>query len=62
MTRKTILKFGAVEHAEAGDLPGFEEASRALFAGDEAGFAGRLRQWPADVGDYLASLSVQGAG
>ncbi|MBN8791034.1 MAG: DUF2239 family protein [Stenotrophomonas nitritireducens] len=48
--------------ALAGDLPGFEEACRALFAGDEAGFAGRLRQWPADVGDYLASLSVQGAG
>jgi uncharacterized cupin superfamily protein len=23
MTRKTILKFGAVEHAEAGDLPGW---------------------------------------
>jgi len=46
----------------AGDLPGFEEASRALFAGDEAAFAERLRQWPADVGDYLASLSAQGAG
>lgn len=46
----------------AGDLPGFEEASRALFAGDEAGFAGHLRQWPADVGDYLASLSAHGAG
>lgn len=48
--------------ALAGDLPGFEEASRALFAGDEAAFAERLRQWPADVGDYLASLSAQGAG
>lgn len=48
--------------ALAGDLPGFEEASRALFAGDEAAFAGFLRQWPADVGDYLASLSAQGAG
>ncbi|TIW75644.1 MAG: hypothetical protein E5V53_30490, partial [Mesorhizobium sp.] len=23
MTRPTILKFGAVEHAEAGDLPGW---------------------------------------
>ena len=46
----------------AGDLPGFEEASRALFAGDEAGFAGHLRQWPADVGDYLVSLSAHGAG
>lgn len=48
--------------ALAGDLPGFEEASRALFAGDAAGFAERLRHWPADVGGYLASLSVQGVG
>ncbi len=48
--------------ALAGDLPGFEEASRALFAGDAAAFAGHLRQWPADVGDYLASLSEQVAG
>ncbi|MQP75565.1 DUF2239 family protein [Stenotrophomonas sp. MYb238] len=48
--------------ALAGDLPGFEEASRALFAGDAAGFAERLRQWPADVRDYLASLSAHDAG
>jgi len=48
--------------ALAGDLPGFEEASRALFAGDEAGFAERIGQWPADVGAYLASLSVHAAG
>lgn len=42
----------------AGDLPGFEAASRALFAGDAAGLAECLRQWPVDVGDYLASLSA----
>lgn len=48
--------------ALAGDLPGFEEASRALFAGDAAGFAGRIGQWPADVGAYLTSLSADDAG
>ena len=46
----------------AGDLPGFEEASRALFAGDTAALAMHFRQWPADVGNYLASLSVHDAG
>jgi len=33
----------------AGDLPGFEEASRALFAGDERRFERLVRGWPADV-------------
>ena len=46
----------------AGDLPGFEEASRALFAGDAAAFAARVGQWPADIGAYLASLSVPPGG
>lgn len=35
--------------AIAGDLPGYEEALRALFAGDEAGFAARIAAWPQDV-------------
>ena len=33
----------------AGDLPGFEEATRALFAGDERRFEQLVRGWPADV-------------
>ena len=36
--------------AMAGDLPGFEEASRALFAGDAAGFATRIAGWPEPEG------------
>ncbi|MBN8798454.1 MAG: DUF2239 family protein, partial [Stenotrophomonas nitritireducens] len=48
--------------ALAGDLPGFEEASRALFAGDTAALAMHFRQWPGDVGNYLASLSANDAG
>lgn len=43
----------------AGDLPGFEEASRLLFAGDEAGFARSIARWPQDLRDYLGSMSAE---
>lgn len=39
--------------AIAGDLPNFEEASRALFAADHAAFDARTAGWPADVRDEL---------
>ena len=42
--------------ALAGDLPGFEAASRALFADDTAGFAALLADWPADVRDHLLAM------
>ncbi len=35
--------------AMAGNLPGFEEASRALFAGDRQRLEKLLRRWPKDV-------------
>ena len=40
----------------AGDAPGFEEASRALFAGDAAAFAAQIAGWPADVRAHLQKL------
>lgn len=40
----------------AGDLPGFEEASRALYAGDRDAFAARTADWPADVRAYADRL------
>jgi hypothetical protein len=40
-----------------GDLPGYEEAARALFAGDREGFAKRLGAWPDDLAAYLLRLS-----
>ena len=43
--------------AIGGGLPGFEEASRALFAQDGAAFAHRTAHWPADVKDHLAWLA-----
>lgn len=39
--------------AMAGDRPGFEEAARALFAGDRSGLAARLSHWPADIGEEV---------
>lgn len=40
----------------AGHEPGFEEASRALFAGDQAGFDAMIAAWPADVQTHLKKL------
>ena len=41
----------------AGDRPGFEEACRALFAGDAEGLAARMAGWPADVRDHARRLA-----
>jgi uncharacterized protein len=35
--------------AMAGDAPGFEEASRALFAGDRGRLSSLMAPWPADI-------------
>jgi hypothetical protein len=43
--------------ALAGDLPGYEEATRALFAGDHARLDEVITQWPGDVADYIRRLS-----
>lgn len=43
--------------AIGGDLAGFEEASRALFAEDAADFSRKIAHWPVDVQTYLAWLS-----
>ena len=44
--------------AIASSLEGFEEAARALFAGDQVRFAARVALWPADVGSYLQTLAA----
>lgn len=41
----------------AGDLPGFEAMSRALFASDWVGFAASMDDWPADVRRYALRLA-----
>ncbi len=48
--------------AIAGDLPGFEEAARALFAIDRSRFDPLIAGWPEDVAAHLRKLSEQGWG
>jgi hypothetical protein len=43
--------------AMAGDLPHFEEASRALFADDRRRFASLIAAWPDDVRDHIVRLA-----
>jgi uncharacterized protein len=43
--------------AMAGDFPGFEEASRALFAYDRRKFADLVSAWPEDVRDHAIRLA-----
>ncbi|MES1204439.1 MAG: DUF2239 family protein [Pseudomonadota bacterium] len=42
--------------AMAGDLPHFEDASRALFAGDHKRLGTMIRAWPVDIRDHLQRL------
>lgn len=47
--------------AIAGDLPGFEEAARALFANDPPTMAERIADWPPDVRAHTLRLAFGGA-
>lgn len=44
--------------AIAGDLPGFEEAARALFADERTRFEELIGPWPEDVNAYLRRLAA----
>jgi hypothetical protein len=46
--------------AMAGNLPGFEEASRALFADDRRRFASLIAAWPGDIRDHIVRLAFSG--
>lgn len=43
--------------AMAGNLPGFEEATRALFAKDREVFETLIRDWPRGIRDYADTLA-----
>jgi uncharacterized protein len=43
--------------AMAGNLPGYEDAIRALFAANQSGFKKAVASWPQDVKSYAAKLS-----
>lgn len=46
--------------AIAGDLPGFEEVTRALFANDLDKFRDLLAAWPGDIRDHALQLASEG--
>lgn len=43
--------------AIAGGLPGFEEASRALFANEGSAFSERVQVWPEDIRNHLSWMA-----
>jgi uncharacterized protein len=43
--------------AMAGDLPGFEEATRALFSGDRKRFEKLIAAWPGDIRSHARKVS-----
>jgi hypothetical protein len=44
--------------ATVGDYPGFEEATRALYARDGEGFAAQTEQWPVDLADQARRMAA----
>lgn len=57
--REATYRFAS---AMAGDLPGFEEAMRALFAGDDTAFETRIEAWPADIATQLRTYASEAFG
>lgn len=51
--RDAVYNF--MSHA-CGDRPGYEEALRALYRNDDAGFAGLIAAWPVDIRQHIARL------
>lgn len=58
--RKTLERAYHFMSAMAGDMTGFEEAARALFAVDEERFRERVAEWPDDVRDHAIALAFGG--
>jgi hypothetical protein len=48
--------------ALVGNAPGYEEAIRALYAGEEAEFLAHIESWPSDVRAKLEELAVPAFG
>lgn len=58
-SRASAYRFAS---AMAGDLPGFEEAMRALFAGDDMAFETRIETWPGDIAAQLRTYAAEAFG
>lgn len=57
--REAVYRFAS---AMAGDRPGFEDATRALFAGDDAAFEAKIAAWPADIAAQLRRYAAEAFG
>ena len=55
MSQNAAYRFMSVM---AGDRVGFEDAARALFAGDAATFSRLVSAWPADIANHLKTLAA----
>jgi hypothetical protein len=45
-------------HAIAGNLPGYEDALRALYRADAEAFQGAMAEWPQDLREHAAVLAM----
>jgi uncharacterized protein len=59
VSREVAYRFSS---AMAGDLPGFEEAMRALFAGDDMAFEARIDLWPGDIAAQMRTYAAEAFG
>jgi hypothetical protein len=57
--RRTREAVGRIMTAVGGNLPGFEEALRALYAVDREGFERRIAAWPEDLRRYLEGRAAE---
>jgi hypothetical protein len=58
-TQEAVYRFMT---ALAGTLPGYEEATRALYAADPARFDASIVEWPVDVREHATKLAAQAFG
>ena len=58
-TRRAKEATGRVLTALAGDRPGYEEATRALYAGDAKRFNQEIKSWPKDVRAFVIFLAKE---
>ncbi len=61
LARKTREAVGKFMWTMAGNLPDFEEASRALYARDDRKLRSLTKRWPKDIADHVARLTADAA-
>lgn len=59
--RQVRAALSGVLSALAGDRPNYEEACRALFAGDTARFEALIQRWPKDIRDHAIRRAREAA-